>query len=128
MKQQQLPRSRRSLELFASSPGGLQREGMQLHTSTWLAVRLVWPFAAAAFIPPLVTAAILPLILSPQVRQVRLTSRETPCGAVSGLCATHCPAHTHTRCSHTQPLHLHSRPCWAAGRFSSQCWQRSSAT
>jgi hypothetical protein len=39
--------------------------------SMWRAVKLVHPYQIAAFIPPLITATILPMCMSSQVGQVR---------------------------------------------------------
>lgn len=59
---------------------------------TWMAVRAVWLYQAAAFMPPLVTAAILPLILSPQMQQV-------------GCCTRHSIPRVPTRTT-LHPLHI----------------------
>jgi hypothetical protein len=84
----QLPGSRRSLD--GSAACGLQHEGMRRHTSTWLAVCLTYPYQLAAFLPALVTAAILPLILSPQVQQVRTTPRALQGSPIMAAGSCHC--------------------------------------
>jgi hypothetical protein len=39
--------------------------------AVWLTMRVIYPFQAAAFIPPLVTAAILPMVFGMDFSQVR---------------------------------------------------------
>lgn len=62
-----LPRSQQSLRRFASA--GLVREGLSVATSSWLAMKLVWPYMAAVAIAFFVPNFIFPMCLSSRVGQ-----------------------------------------------------------
>ena len=51
-----------SRSIFTPSSGG--------PPSSWMAIKLIYPYQIAAFIPPLITAAIMPMCMSSQVGQV----------------------------------------------------------
>lgn len=54
--------------------------------SVWRAVKLIYPYQIAAFIPPLITATILPMCMSSQVGQVRVRAHRA-LAFLNELCA-----------------------------------------
>ena len=64
--------------------------GAEQAPNVWKAIKLIYPFQIAAFIPPLVTAAVVPMILSSQVGEVSMggqgrlgCKRESSCEAAA---------------------------------------------